>query len=212
MSQDDENRAELLPEPGFAPKDLTDGRPPGDWKSKYERDAWKYIWREVFYLSALLFVVGILMLLVWLGYPQWRLHLTGGARESFSRYTLAWLSGMLGGILFAMKWLYHSVAKQRWHLDRQLWRYLTPHISGGLSFATVTIVRSLDVFDPKLASTSARVTALGFLVGFFSDNALAKLSEVAETVFGPTRRFSESEAAGKRAISTTQDPKHDGSI
>jgi hypothetical protein len=212
MSSETENRAELPPEPGFAPKDLTDGRVPGDWKSRYDAAAWRYIWREVSYLSALLLIVCFLMLLVWLRYLQWRLHLSPPAGDSFSRYTFAWLSGMLGGILFAMKWLYHSVAKQRWHVDRQLWRYLTPHISGGLSFATVAIVRSLDVFDPKLASTSARITALGFLVGFFSDNALAKLSEIAETIFGPTRRFSETEPRKTRQAAQPQDHEHDGPV
>ena len=37
--------------------------------------------------------------------------------------------------------------------------------------------------------SGTKAVAIGFLVGFFSDNALAKLAEVAETLLGPTRRF-----------------------
>jgi hypothetical protein len=186
---DDNNREDTAAsDPGFAPKDLSDNRPLGDWHSRYHADAWRHIWVETIYLFVLLMAVVGSMLAVWLMYPQKHWQLTAQNSLTFSRYALAWLSGTLGGLLFAMKWLYHSVAKQRWNLDRRLWRYLTPHISGGLAFATVAIIQSLGVFDPSLASTPARTTALGFLVGFFSDNALAKLTEIAETIFGPTTR------------------------
>ncbi len=174
-------------EAGFAPEDLTDGRQPGDWRSKYEREASNYIWREATYLVVLMFVSLLMMLFVWLRYPQYRLHLSSSETKIFSRYAFAGLSGGLGGVLFAMKWLYHTVAKRTWHLDRRLWRYLTPLISGGLAFFSVAIVQSVSAFDPTIVSTNTRSAAFGFLVGFFSDNALAKLAEVAETLLGRTR-------------------------
>jgi len=155
------------PDPGFAPKDLTDGRTPGDWRSKYEPDAWRHILREAIYLSLVLLVLIGLFFFIWLGYPQRFWHLSDQRNLTLSRYCLAWCSGTLGGVLFAMKWLYHSVAKQLWNFDRCLWRYLTPHISGGLAFATVGIIQSLGVFDPNLTATSAKTVAVGFLVGFF---------------------------------------------
>src|SRR5271157_4563255 len=100
---------------GFAPEDLTDDREPGDWRSKYEPEAWKFIFQETAYLVGLMISALALMLLVWLRYPQYRLHLPARETQIFSRYAFAGLSGGLGGALFAMKWLYHTVAKRTWH-------------------------------------------------------------------------------------------------
>lgn len=185
----------LAGDPGFAPEDLTDGRQPGDWKTRYEAEAWKFIRQEAAYLVCLMILGLVGILLVWLRYPQRLLHLSTRDTNIFSRYAFAGLSGAMGGVLFAMKWLYHTVAKRTWHLDRRIWRYLTPLISGGLGFFTVAIVQSLSAFDPVVVSTNARTTAFGFLIGFFSDNALAKLAEVAETLLGRTRRSSEHPAS-----------------
>jgi hypothetical protein len=177
------------PETGFAPKDLTDGRPPGDWKSHYEAAAWRWIALESVYLIVLLVVVAVAIALVWLGRPACWLGLSAPRRVTFARYAYAWLGGTLGGVLFGMKWLYHSVGKRMWHIDRAPWRYLIPHISGGLAFATVAILNSIIAPDQGTAMSGARALAIGFLVGFFSDNAVAKLTEVAETLLGPSRRF-----------------------
>lgn len=177
-------------ESGFAPEDLTDSRRPGEWRSRYEPEAWKFIRREAAYLVVFMVTALAVMFLVWLRVPQRWLHLSARDTYVFSRYAFAGLSGAMGGVLFAMKWLYHTVAKQEWHLDRRPWRYLTPLISGGLAFFTVAIVQSVSAFDPTVVSTNARSTAFGFLIGFFSDNALAKLAEVAETLLGRTRHTS----------------------
>jgi hypothetical protein len=178
-------------DPGFAPGDYTDGRKPGDWRSRYEGEALAAIRWEAAYLT-IVFVLTIGgMFLVWWGYPQRRLGLTDQRGIIFARHCLAGLSGILGGVLFAMKWLYHSVAKQIWNLDRRWWRYFTPVISGGLAFAMILVIKSFGGFDPNLVSTDGRTTAVGFLIGLFSDNALAKLAEVAQTLFGPTHRRNE---------------------
>ncbi len=179
-------------DPGFAPEDFTDGRKLGDWRSQYEPEALRSIRWEAAYLLAMLAIATVMMFLIWLGAPQKRLGLSNESTLVFARYTMAGLAGTLGGILFAMKWLYHSVAKHIWNLDRRWWRYFTPVISGGLAFATILIVESFGVFDPNLVSTRARTSAFGFLVGLFSDNAMAKLAEVAQTLFGPTHRKAES--------------------
>jgi hypothetical protein len=177
------------PETGFAPKDLTDGRAAGDWKSHYVGVAWRWIWLESSYLVVLLLMLVVAIPLVWLGKPATWLKLSNLQRVTFARYSYAWLGGTLGGVLFGMKWLYHSVGKRIWHIDRAPWRYLTPHISGGLAFATVAILNSIVAPDQGTAMSGARAFAIGFLVGFFSDNAVAKLTEVAETLLGPSRRF-----------------------
>jgi len=182
------------PDPGFAPEDYSDGRKLGEWRSRYEKEAWAFIRWEAAYLVMLFFAISAAMFLIWLGYPQKRLGLSEIKSIAFARYGLAGLAGMFGGVLFGMKWLYHSVAKQLWNLDRRLWRYFTPVISGGLAFVTILVAESFGVLDPNLVSTDARTTAFGFLVGLFSDNALAKLAEVAQTLFGTTQRKPDSSA------------------
>jgi hypothetical protein len=180
---------------GFAPEDLTDGRAAGEWRSRYEPEAWKFITREAIYLVCFDLLGLFIILLVWLKIPQNRLHLSARETQVFARYALGGMSGLLGGTLFAMKWLYHTVAKRRWHLDRQLWRFLTPLISGGLAFFSVAIAQSVSGFNSAIVSSNTRTTAFGFLIGFFSDNALAKLAEVAETLLGRTHHISEHKKA-----------------
>jgi hypothetical protein len=175
---------------GFAPRDLTDARALGEWQSRYEGRAWKFIAVEAVYLTVLLAAVVVALINVWLGGPASWWSLSPDQNVTFTRYSYAWLGGTLGGVFFALKWLYHSVAKQLWNLDRCLWRYFTPHISGGLAFAITAIFNSILASDRGSFMSGTKTLAIGFLVGLFSDNALAKLAEVAETLLGPTRRFS----------------------
>ncbi len=191
MSESGARKSEDTIDPGFAPGDYTDGRKPGDWRSRYDDEARTCIRWEAAYLTLVFAAVIIGIFLVWWGYPQRRLGLTDQRAIAFTHHCLAALSGVLGGVLFAMKWLYHSVAKQIWNLDRRWWRYFAPVISGGLAFAMILVIESFGGFDPKLVSTNRRTIAVGFLIGLFSDNALAKLAEVAQTIFGPTHRRDE---------------------
>jgi len=179
---------------GFAPSDIPDGRAKYDWRTRYTDDvAQKSIRAEQRFLFALLYGIPVLMFLIWSKCVWGDLGL-GPARYSLlSRYAYAWLGGMLGGTLFDLKWLYHSVAKGLWHQDRSLWRFFTPHISGALAFAFVLLISSnlLRIFDPTTFTSSVSVIAVSFLVGYFSDSAIAKLTEIAETLFGTTRKSKE---------------------
>jgi len=192
QSSDATGDVDLPSEQGFAPRDLTDGRLPGDWHSRYGSKAWAWIAAEAVYLIVLLAAFVYSAVLVWLRYPATWWRLTPLESAIFTRYAYAWLGGTLGGVLFAMKWLYHSVGKAMWNIDRAPWRYLTPHISGGLGFVTVAILNSIIATEQSAAMSGAKAIAIGFLVGFFSDNTLAKLNEVAETLLGPTGRFKSS--------------------
>jgi len=178
-----------LPNLDFAPKDLTDGRAPGDWRSRYEALAWRWILVEGLYLLVVFVGLVVVLVIVWLRRPADWWHLSPRQSLTLTRYAYAWLAGTLGGLLFAMKWLYHAVAKWNWNLDRSLWRYLTPHISGGLAFATVVIFNSIMASEQGAMMSGTKSLAMGFLVGFFSDNAIAKLAEVAETLLAPARKF-----------------------
>ena len=99
------------------------------------------------------------------------------------------MGGTLGGTLFAIKWLYHVVARELWNMDRRLWRLFTPHISGGLAFAVTVLISSgiMRIFDAHATASHSVVVAVAFLVGYFSDSAVAKLTDIADTLFGTTR-------------------------
>jgi len=191
MSDAHEPTKDEAVEPGFAPEDYTDSRELGDWRSRYDKEALKSIRWEAAYLTIVLAVVVAGMFLSWLGTPQRALGLSEQRSLTFTQHALAALSGVFGGVIFAMKWLYHSVAKQLWNIDRRLWRYFIPVIAGSLAFAMILVTESFGFLDPNLVATNSRTTAFGFLVGLFSDNALAKLAEVAQTLFGPTHKRGE---------------------
>ncbi len=174
----------------FGQADPTDGRKPFEWLSKYtdpiaiRKQRW-----EAIYLATLLFLMPLLMVVLWLEFPKYWFHLSDEKYAPLLKYGFAWAAGTLGGVLFDLKWLYHTVARGLWHLDRRLWRVCTPHISGGLSFFVLALISSgaLRIFDSKATNSPALIVGLGFLVGYFSDSAIAKLTEVAETLFGTTR-------------------------
>lgn len=188
------------PSPGeFAPRDYTDNREEGDWETKYCKQARKEIRLETAYI--------VLVFLGYLAIVFVALYWSSGTAPSgevstkivstkssapewmpltFLGYCCAWAGGGTGGSLFGLKWMYHCVAKRIWHQDRRLWRILMPHISAALSLFMILIVSSglLKIFDEGVAVRHAEILGFSFLVGYFSDKALAKLAEVADTLFG----------------------------
>jgi hypothetical protein len=178
------------PPPDFAPADLSDGREAADWKSRYSDPiAQRAIASEAVYLAALFFTVTMLVFIIMSGAPAVWLSLPTDRFTIFEKYTYAWLGGVFGGTLFDIKWLYHSVAKHMWNADRRLWRLFTPHLSGGLSFAVILLISSgiLRIFDIAAMDQPLVSLSLGFLIGYFSDNATAKLAQIAELLFGVAR-------------------------
>lgn len=175
----------------FAPGEPTDGRLEGDYKSRYVKTQWRQILAEAVYLLAA-FTVSSLILL-WTGpsvatpvdaeildQTEW-----GSARP----FTLAFFGGALGGTLFALKWLYHSVAKGIWNPDRILWRLFAPILSAGAATTFVILSASgvLPFFGRELASSPAGATGIGILVGFFSDRAFSLFENTIQSLFGSPR-------------------------
>jgi hypothetical protein len=182
----------MAPSPGH---DYTDDRAPWDWPSKYPAAA-----RERINTEAKLLALALVALLVAAGFF---LCLSGafsnttvpislgttGTINFDARIIAIFLCGNVGGTTFSIKWLIHSVAKGRWHLDRTYWRYFVPLIGGVYATVVLTLLDSGFVGghapDPQrgLASTAA----LAFLIGYFSDGVSGLLSNVANAVFGTLR-------------------------
>src|SRR5262245_32067745 len=99
------------PDPGFAPSDITDGRPPFQWRSRWDGTAWRHIIAEAVWLVALLcggaYVIHAEARTLPSAHPTLELHLLTAAA-----------AGLLGGTIFGIKWFYHVVAKGLWHIDR----------------------------------------------------------------------------------------------
>lgn len=188
-----------IEEPGFAPADPTDDRKRGDWESHYSKEASYEIRIESIYLAFHLFGVLITVFIFSLPFVQASLSSVTSTAEQgpivqdafgWRQLLHSWLGGVLGGTLYAIKWHYHVVAKQLWHLDRRLWRLFTPHLSGALAFSFVILMGSglIVIVDQSKTSSVWVCFGVSFLVGYFSDSATAKLSEVAATLFGTTKR------------------------
>lgn len=174
----------------FAPSDLTDGRPENDWRSRYtDRGCIIQIWCEATYLAALLAGGAFLILLVWVGTPRDWLGVSPGRYTTFSVYAYAWLSGVLGGTLFAIKWLYHTVAHGYWNADRLVWRLFTPHLSGAFAFGLIALITSsiFEVLNRDTLRAGPAVVGLGLLLGYFSDFTVARLAEFARDILGERR-------------------------
>jgi hypothetical protein len=162
--------------------DLSDGRKNGDWSSRYDEEAQRHIHWEKRYLIVLLICALTVPLFLGIAF-----NLVNMPRPFLNsrHYIFSLWGGELGGTLFAMKWLVHSVAKNDWNLDRQIWRILTPHLSASLAFVIVLLINCgiFKLADPNGMSIY-KCYGIGFLVGYFSDNAIGKLTELAQVFFG----------------------------
>lgn len=171
----------------FAPSDLTDDRKENEWKSRYrEKRAIVQIACESVYLGALIIATAVALILIWRGTPRSWLDVSAARYDTFRIYSFAWISGTLGGTLFAVKWLYHSLAKGFWNADRLAWRLFTPHLSGGFSFGLLALATSgvFEILNRELLRSSPAVVGIGFLLGYFSDYTVARLYKVAVDLLG----------------------------
>ncbi len=174
-----------------------DHRQLGEWASRYRGSAWVQIGIEFSYLVLVLLANTIG--LIWIGY-----HVASSSPAAHQATTLfgipldyprdraflLWIavgfSGVIGGSCFALKWLYHSVAKGLWNRDRVLWRLIVPILSGSVAVFVSMLVASgiLSLIDSKFFSNFYGATGVGWLVGYFSDNVLASLQKLAHKWFG----------------------------
>ena len=170
----------------------TDNRKLWDSSTRYDRkflseqrfESWYILMVLLFALGGLVAVGvgGVDRLLIYLGMDK---SLLAVARQ----YQWLALGGLLGGVVYSAKWLYHAVAKGLWHEDRKIWRYLSPWISVGTTVGVGALLVAGFLKVPVDATTTPSGSmhlGLGFLIGYFSDMFLAKMKEVTRVIFGET--------------------------
>lgn len=163
-----------------------DGRKSGEWKSRWSSEAIRHIRIDAIYVGFVLLIIMISLFLVWRGTAFNFLagDCTSCNIKRFNQFALFYLGGMLGGFMFGIKYLYKVVARGFWNIDRRLWRVFTPFLSGILSFTIGALIDSGMLGLSLKASSSTFYLSLGFISGYFADSALAKMQEIANTVFG----------------------------
>jgi len=118
--------------PGTGTSDYTDGRLPGEWQSKFPKEARRRINAEAIILVVFFvffcFTSGTLL---GLSSQSGSLQLFGATVTVDFRLLAIFSVGCLGGTTFSIKWLVHSVARCKWHLDRCYWRFFVP-LTGGV--------------------------------------------------------------------------------
>jgi hypothetical protein len=188
VSQPNQSSSKLPVDPGFAPNDITDRRELFEWKSRWPKEAWIWIFFDALYLF-LCFGIGIgayvHQILRYL--PQ------ENPMGLCSFLTITASAGVVGGASFSGKWFIHVVAKGLWHQDRVFWRIFSPLISAILSTILCLIFFQNDLAEESKLGVGflIKITTTSFMAGHFSDSALAKLAEIAKVLFGPTAGLGE---------------------
>lgn len=171
----------------FAPAEPTDNRERGQWKTRYpDKLARKWIKIEAAYVAlvflggsftCLLMALNLPTSLGWIDRPLW---------FEAKPFALAFVGGAIGGSLFATKWLYHSVAKEVWNIDRRLWRFFTPMLSAGAALTVVVLSAGgvIPLFGKDLVRTGPGALGVALLVGYFSDRTFSMLERMASQQFG----------------------------
>jgi len=204
-----------------------DGRKRGDWKSIYsDKKAKRLILFETFYSITLLVLSPVLLLTIWyfkckINHSHTNTEVTNVGKiaslmsansDLFCRYAYAWAGGLYGGAILATKWLYHSIGRGFWHSDRLWWRILSPMVSASVAVGFIWIIDAelIAIFNKKAAQNTPVILGTSFLIGLFSDGAIAKLSEIADVLFGTTtKKFSAKDDSNNKHGSTenaTEDP------
>lgn len=161
----------------------TDDKEPYDWKSKYPTEARKEIRNEAIYIGAVLIVAMIGLFLNGCDVLSNLLALKDDAIITFKGILFYFLSGLLGGTIFGIKYFYRVVARGYWTQDRRYWRIFSPWISACVAFIIGCMVISGLISSSKTLSASSGIY-IGFIAGYFADEAVGKMSEVATALFG----------------------------
>lgn len=161
----------------------TDGRDLYHWESGYPPKARFEIRLEALYISLILLLAFIGLLFIWSGLFWKIIGIEEEAYKSFSEIGIFFFSGLLGGTIFGIKYFYRVVARGYWSQDRRYWRIFSPWISACIALIVGCMVLSGYLNTTKTPSDYVGI-CVGFIAGYFADEAVGKMSEVAVALFG----------------------------
>lgn len=180
-SKDNDKTHHSTPNAGTG--DPTDGREPFEWETKYPKQARKEILLEFIYLSVIFAASFIGIFAIWKGWVSNLLNISNPGITVFKKYGYYSMSGLLGGVTFGIKYFYRVVARGYWHQDRRIWRIKSPFLSMAIAFIVGAMIEA-SLMSSNSTTSGASIISIGFLAGYFADQAVAKMYEIAEVVFG----------------------------
>ena len=165
----------------------TDGKERYDWETKYHLDARKQMKLEAAYLVIMMFLSFIIIIFNYLGILGVLLKLSNQNIRLFKYIIYFSSAGLLGGVILDMKYFYRTIARGYWSQDRVYWRMLIPLISLSVAFI-VGCMFAAGILSFSNNSANTWALALGFFAGYFADQAVGKMYEIAVFLFGKTRQ------------------------
>lgn len=164
----------------------TDGRKQYDWESKYPECAQKEMKKEAIYIAIIRIIAFSLLIFIVGGLIDKVGNLIGLEAKktaSLEGVIIYFFSGLLGGTIFGLKYFYRVVSRGYWSQDRKYWRFFSPWISACVAFVVGCMVLSGYINATQTQSFAAEI-CVGFITGYFADEAVGKMSEVATALFG----------------------------
>lgn len=164
----------------------TDGRKQYDWESKYPECAQKEMKKEAIYIAIILIIAFSLLIFIVGGLIDKVGNLIGLEAKktaSLEGVIIYFFSGLLGGTIFGLKYFYRVVSRGYWSQDRKYWRFFSPWIFACVAFVVGCMVLSGYINATQAQSFAAEI-CVGFITGYFADEAVGKMSEVATALFG----------------------------
>lgn len=168
------------------PGDPTDGRNINEWKSRYPDEAHKLIRQEFTYLIVIFLLSNALIFSTWYGCIHSFMKLSPAQVYTLKKYLFYSSSGMLGGVTFGIKYFYRVVARGYWNVDRRIWRWLSPLIAMSIAFI-VGVLIDASFISSKGPATASAFVSIGFMSGYFADEAVGKMYDIATVLFGRTQ-------------------------
>lgn len=161
----------------------TDGRKAYEWKSKYPKEARDEMLSEAIYIGIVLAASLLGLFLNWCGVFNCYIGEDPAKVAAFEGIILFFFSGLMGGTIFGIKYFYRVVARGYWTQDRKYWRIFSPWISACVALVVGGMVISGYINATQTPSTATGL-CVGFIAGYFADEAVGKMSEVAIALFG----------------------------
>lgn len=156
----------------------SDGRGLFEYKTKYPAEVIKWQWKEAIYIFVLMIISLIIMLLNFLNYFHIWLSIEPERSLITTKIIYCMSAGLLGGSTLSMKMLFRAVSSGHWNEDRVFWRVFSPFV--GIPFA---LVISAIFSDNIIVGDTFTCMIFGFFSGYFSDEAAAKMYDVALVLF-----------------------------